>query len=79
MAISWPISPTTSNVATMKITYEIEFDLPDDFPVKTLSSLMGFVKAAIRDRLPVGKNLRIRARQMLPGGVEINNGDKTLC
>lgn len=63
----------------MKVTYEIEFDLPDEFRVKALASLVNLIKYSVRDRLPVGSNLRVRARQVLPLGVETNHDDETLC
>ena len=53
----------------MKIIYEIEFDLPDDFPVKDFNHLLHFVKWAVRDRLPedVAARARFRVRKVLAG------------
>lgn len=36
----------------MKIRYEIEFDLPDDFQVRTFTSLLKLIRFGLLDRLP---------------------------
>lgn len=35
----------------MKIIYEIELDLPDNYPVKHLSSLLRTIKFGLQDRI----------------------------
>lgn len=47
----------------MKIHYEIEFDLPDNFPVITLTSLLKAIRFTLRDRLP---RSQVRFRCMTP-------------
>jgi hypothetical protein len=48
----------------MKITYEIEFDLPGDFRVKTLESLFLMIKSSVRDRFDK-KQVRFKVRTPL--------------